>query len=474
MPEVKGLEDLCTMEDLETEPPDWFAGIHGVCKDSGAHHLTIYTGANIIIGIFNADFTGIAFSHPQHVDICQDGYGEGINRNGIKRNSCKNMRICLPQVIAQVMMDAAQSPNVMTSGDAVVPYVFGFNKVPLAWNDGCLAPLHTMEEETRRAMRFSRQWALPFQREIAAWLNPDRVGTAAKRRREEDEAAMAVEDNTVEMGIEWASARSVVFQELQPPVPALVVRKCKRSKEPEDGPSRAGPSRLRAMAPMPRARSTTCTSSTGSRPAASIFRHMGVERTRSLDSAAAGDYRPAKHIRTTTEENFISFAPPQSAPIAGPLTFRKTASRNTTLTRITDSKRRHEVRNKAAARRRAVEAIHLVNKDHFMADEEREDEEKVDQLMVIKEEEEDEPVATAPAMAPKSPAESSKMAGFKATIVAKVGGLLSAGLPYVLRHRSTPVAAAAEGEEDVGSSSGSHVSTGRRNGYLLTSGEEGE
>ncbi|KAG8992557.1 hypothetical protein FRB94_011499 [Tulasnella sp. JGI-2019a] len=472
MPEDDGLDQLRTMDDLQTEDPDWFAGIHATCQDAGAHHLIIYTGVNVVIGIFNADFTGIQFSRPEHVDARRDGYGKGIGENGIERDPCENMNTCLVQVVTQVMMDAAHSLNATTPGFAATPYVFKFNKAPLAWNDGRLALPHTSEEKTRHAMRFSRRPALPraypTAREIAAMIKADEEATAEKKQQEEEAAAAAAAAEEVEEGIEWASARSVASEGSRPPAPVLATRKRPRSEEPEFRPSRSGSLRHRPIAPLPRARFVVRASPALSRSASSALRRMGVERTRSLDSdLASGDHRPTKRVRITTAENAGITPTPETAPVAGPSTPRKADVRNAKLANVIESKKRREIKSKAASKRRAMGEIQPGCEDQVMTDEEKSDAEKVDDLIVIEVEQAIEPVAAAPAAALELAAESPKMVVAKlasrATVVAKVNTWISAGLRYVLRSRSISAKAAVESKEDEPSGAslakaGSHLS----------------
>ncbi|KAG9001759.1 hypothetical protein FRB93_011964 [Tulasnella sp. JGI-2019a] len=202
MPESE-LERLSELEDLDdSSEPSWFAGIHGLCQESGTHHLVIYTGDCVVVGIFNATFDVIKFSTPLRVDIRHDGhYGYGMDGTGLNYTRPEEMDVCLFQVLTQVMADARASQVVhIPAPDAIVaarpPAIatLPFPFAPLTRNDHQPRASST-KAETEYSMRFSGRTKYhgpyPTHKEIRETVRQAKVAKEQKSNQTAAPAASA-------------------------------------------------------------------------------------------------------------------------------------------------------------------------------------------------------------------------------------------------------------------------------------------
>ncbi|KAG8859533.1 hypothetical protein FRB96_004417 [Tulasnella sp. 330] len=482
MPE-KELEALSALEDLDDPArPDWFAGIHASCQETGAHHLVIYTGDCVVIGVFNATFDGVLFSDTYRVDVRRSGgYGYGMDhKSGLEHTPPERMEICLVQLVTQVMTDAKASqiiavvPNATAgaSTSAAPMAALPFPVAPLARNDNRPAQ-HGTVAQIQQSMRFSRRVTIaapyPSQKEIQQQIR---------------QAARVAQQDAVASSSKAEPAVQLASEEPSEPV-ASGSGSRKRARDDES--TLPTPPRSNSPLPVPHAppRSTRSTRTAPTRGAASrpSKRRAVVDATRSMDELS----RPAKRTRTTAP------APP-AVPVAGPSSAPRQsarqaaardakngnthAERKVKLAEVSDSKKRRDIKTKAQGKGKGKDlkiAIPGPSKRTAMivikveeVDEEEQDEASVEDMMDVDEPESRPVVVVAAAAVPpktkavvkkssvvtrqkkmEAAAESSKKATVKsktkvaaATAVKKArsdGALTTGDVRYVLRTRSIPV-----------------------------------
>ncbi|KAG8984491.1 hypothetical protein FRB94_010382 [Tulasnella sp. JGI-2019a] len=335
MPEEEVLRELQSMrtEGFMTAPK-WFPSVHTTCENYGAHHFVIFTGELVIIGIFSADFTDISFSTPERVDVGRNGYGTGIGPDGLERIPLDKQRICLVQVISQLMMDAEESQGA-TSPQPTGP-TFRFGVAPLAWNEHPVAA----SSEPAEAMRFSRRPVGPSQQEINAALKAYREDRAKKGKGKAVVVAAARE-----------SALALSAQPLASGSQSAALGSPSRKRQrPEE-------EQLKLPAPpIPVAEPSTVSHHSGrpgpsTRPAAgSAVRRMSVKKTKYLDAEVAGDFRPSKRTKLAITERAVSppASPAPAKPAAGPSEPRR-STRAAKLAEVADAKKRTDIKEKARA-----------------------------------------------------------------------------------------------------------------------------
>ncbi|KAG8988318.1 hypothetical protein FRB94_000922, partial [Tulasnella sp. JGI-2019a] len=162
----KGEMDLISDPNNERSKPDWLTGIHAFCRESGTHHVIVYNGDSVVLGVFNASFDEVKFSASLWVDIGKCGhFGYGTSDSGLGYISPEDMDVSLIQVLTQVMVEAKASqivpiPTTEATATASAPNTLitalQFPFAPISKN-GDQPKLTGTKAETEYAMRFSRR-----------------------------------------------------------------------------------------------------------------------------------------------------------------------------------------------------------------------------------------------------------------------------------------------------------------------------
>ncbi|KAG8849726.1 hypothetical protein FRB96_000666 [Tulasnella sp. 330] len=438
--------------------PSWFAAIHNACIDSGTRHLIVYTGPFVVIGIFNASFTSVAFSPPMPVDV-SDEYGYGVNSaTGLDLQDPERQPYYLVQVLSQVMFDAVAVAD--NNNNANMTTTAAFPSVPLASNNNAPLAAHRQLELIRHAMRFSVREAMmrsyPTLEEIRAMRAA--CGGELPPWKPHQPGRGSSDDSS-------SSGSSS----------PLVSRKRQREGSPA---STLPVVALRTTAPrhiLPHphrlASSIRTTPATGS-----ARRRAEVEKTRTMDLEMTGMAPPAKRVRFLTPEPVA----PAAAPVAGPSSSpspspsRRSAARNAKLANVANSKKVHDIKTKAKGLKIAapisleevapVEVEEVVDpvvkieeEDVEMAVEEIDESEVEDMMVLSDNDDDDNDYDTADkgdnaAIAVSAPmANASLMAAIKsisrlavAAKVKSVAAFISAGIRFVLRAGSMAASSSLE------------------------------
>ncbi|KAG8978790.1 hypothetical protein FRB93_010865 [Tulasnella sp. JGI-2019a] len=162
----RGEMDLLSDADNERSKPDWLTGIHAFCRESGTHHVIVYNGDSVVLGIFDASFDEVKFSPNLWVNVQRYGrFGYGMDVTGLEYISPERMGVSLVQVLTQVMADAKASQIVpvpateATATDSAhntLTTTLPFPFAPIGKNSG-QPKLTGTKAETEYAMRFSRR-----------------------------------------------------------------------------------------------------------------------------------------------------------------------------------------------------------------------------------------------------------------------------------------------------------------------------